>query len=193
MKNMKKKLIEKDLIEIKKTTLDRQSAKFLKMQIDEVQLSDGSTAIREYIRHPGAALIIPEIKKGQILFVKQYRYPVKQIFLEFPAGKIDRGEAPLNTAHRELKEEVGYVAKKMRYVTSIHPVIGYGDEVIHIYLAQGLTFVGASPDEGEFLVPQKMSLQTAMEKTKRHKITDVKTQIALFWYEKITKGLWSLK
>ena len=190
---MKKKLTEKDLIETKISSLEGNEPKFIKLQSDQVKLSNDLVGIREYVRHPGAALIIPELKKNEILFVKQFRYPLQKIFWELPAGKIDKGEDSLVTAHRELREEVGYVAKKMKYITSIHPVIGYGDEVIHIYLAQGLSFIGASPDEGEFLIPQKMTLQSAMGKIKRHRITDVKTQIALFWYEKISKGLWPSK
>lgn len=187
---MKKKLTEKDLVETKVKTLDVARPLFLKMQTDEIILSHSKKSIREFILHPGAVLIIPEIKKGELLFVKQFRYPLKQIFLELPAGKIDKGEKPIETAKRELKEEVGYTAKIMKYVTSIHPVIGYSDEVIHIFLARGLTFVGDSPDDGEFLIPQRMSLKAAMAKIKRHKITDVKTQIALFWYEKILRGRW---
>jgi ADP-ribose pyrophosphatase len=187
---MKKKYTEKDLIETKIGTIAEQNPQFLRMQTDAVQLSNSQKTIREFVLHPGAALVIPEVKKGELLFVKQYRYPLKQIFLELPAGKIDRGEKPIETAKRELKEEVGYTAKTMKYVTSIHPVIGYGDEVIHIYLARGLKFVGDSPDEGEFLIPKVLTLKQVMEKIKRHKITDVKTQIALFWYEKILKGLW---
>ncbi len=190
---MKKKIAEKDLIEKKIATLSMQNPRYLKLQTDEIQLSNSQKAIREFVLHPGAALVIPEIKKGELLFVKQFRYPLKKIFLELPAGKIDKGEKPLLTAKRELQEEVGYRAKTMKYVTSIHPVIGYSDEVIHIYLAQGLTYVGDSPDEGEFLIPQILTLKQAMEKVKRHKITDVKTQIALFWYEKIVRGLWSIK
>lgn len=186
----KKKLTEKDLIETKIKTLEVPKPAFLKMQTDEILLSNSKKSIREFIRHPGAALVIPETKKGELLFVKQFRYPLQQIFLELPAGKIDPGETALQTAKRELKEEVGYTAKTMKYVTTIHPVIGYGDEVIHIFLARGLEFVGDSPDDGEFLIPQKISLKAAMQKVKRHKITDVKTQIALFWYEKILKGLW---
>ncbi len=190
---MKKKLTEKDLIETRVETICNQNPKFLKLQTDTVLLSNAMKVTREFVRHPGASLIIPEIKKGELLLVKQYRHPLKQIFFEFPAGKMDHGENGLQTAQRELREEVGYESKKMTFLTSIHPVIGYGDEVIHIYLAQGLKFVGASPDEGEFLIPVKMSLKVAMSKVKSHKITDVKTQIALFWYEKVSKGLWSSK
>lgn len=190
---MKKKITEKDLIETHLNTKNGSSPKFLKLQTDSVVLSNSMKVTREFIRHPGASLIIPELKKGELLFVKQFRYPLKKIFLEFPAGKIDGGETSLQTAQRELREEVGYEAKAFKFITSIHPVIGYGDEVIHLYLAQGLSYVGDSPDEGEFLIPVKLSLTEAMEKIKKHKITDVKTQIALFWYEKIIKGLWSLK
>lgn len=190
---MKKKLTEKDLLETKVATIQGEVPKFLRLQTDQVKLTNGLLSTRQYIKHPGAALILPETKKNELLFVKQFRYPLQKVFWELPAGKIDNGEDPIHTARRELREEVGCEAKNMKYVTTIHPVIGYGDEVIHIYLAQGLSFVGASPDEGELLIPQKMTIQSAMEKVRRHKITDVKTQIALFWYEKIIKGHWPLK
>lgn len=190
---MKKNIKEKDLLEIKIKTLRNRSPRFLKMQTDKVLLSNAKTSIREFIRHPGAVLIIPELKKNELLFVKQFRYPLSRVFLEFPAGKIDAGESSRQTARRELREEVGYEAKHLHFITSIHPVIGYADEVIHLFLAQDLIYVGESPDEGEFLIPQKLTFKAALGKVKNHKITDVKTQIALFWYEKITKGLWSLK
>lgn len=187
---MKKKYLEKDLYESKVSTLEGREPKLLKLQTDQVRLSDGQLSLREFVHHPGAALVIPEIKKGHLLFIKQFRYAMQGVYLELPAGKIDKGEDVRQTAKRELREEAGYVAKKMRFVTTIHPVIGYGNEVIHIFLAQGLEFVGASPDEGEFLIPQTLTLKQAMAKIRRHKITDVKTQIAIFWYEKIYKGLW---
>lgn len=164
--------------------------RWLKVQRDEVLLPDGKNAYREYILHPGAALILPVLDDGRLLMVEQYRQPLKKIFLEFPAGKIDSGETSLQTAHRELKEEVGVISKDMRLMTRIHPVIGYSDEFIDLYLARNLTFGEAEPDEGEFLNLREIEFSQAFEWLKQGQITDVKTSLALFWYEKILTSSW---
>lgn len=157
---------------------------FLKIQKDEVLTPDGKTSFREYIKHPGASLVVPVLDDGNVVILRQYRHACKQIFWEFPAGKIDKGEEPLTTAHRELQEETGYKSEKMRYLTSIHPVIGYADEIIHIYRAEGLTYVGENLDEGEHVEVYMKSVPELMTMVRRGEITDVKTQIALFWLER---------
>lgn len=180
--NKKQSFKDKDLVEKKVVQLSKKKGHWIEICTDEIKLSNKAKAVREYVNHPGAALIIPELPNGNLLFVKQYRYALKKIFLEFPAGKKDHKEKSLTTAKRELREEVGYQAKKMKFMTTIHPVIGYANETIDIYLAHDLKFVGAQPDEGEFLIPTEISLSDAMELVWDHQITDVKTQIALFWY-----------
>jgi len=164
--------------------------RWLKVQRDEVLLPDGKSAYREYILHPGAALILPVLDDGRLLMIEQYRQPLKKIFLEFPAGKIDRGETSLQTAHRELKEEVGATSKNINLMTQIHPVIGYSDEFIDLYLAKDLTFGEAQLDDGEFLNLKEIELSSAFELLKQGQITDVKTSLALFWYEKILTSFW---
>jgi ADP-ribose pyrophosphatase len=104
--------------------------RFLKVQRDEVLSPDGKTYVREYIKHPGAAMIIPLLSVERTMMIKQYRYAVGQFFWEFAAGKIDPGETSLQTAKRELQEETGLLANQWRYLTTIHPVIGYADEKI---------------------------------------------------------------
>lgn len=157
---------------------------FLKIQKDEVLLPNGKTSSREYIKHPGASMVVPVMSNGNVIVLKQYRHACRQVFWEFPAGKMDAGEEPLTTAHRELEEETGFRAGKMRYLTSIHPVIGYADEVIHLYLAEDLTFVGAKPDEGEHMHVIEKSKDELMQMLRRGEVTDVKTQIGLFWLDK---------
>lgn len=179
----KKKYSAKDLIEKKIKSISITKGHWIQIQTDKIKLSTGKESVREYVKHPGASLIIPELPNGKLLFVKQYRYALGSIFLEFPAGKKDPHESSLLTAKRELLEEVGYKAKKMTYLTHIHPVIGYASEVIDIYLAQDLKFVGDCPDDEEFLIPVELTLNQAFELIWKHKITDVKTQIALFWYK----------
>ncbi|MCK6598324.1 MAG: NUDIX hydrolase [Bdellovibrionaceae bacterium] len=185
MKKSIKKIKKSDLKEIKIKEVNRLSGHWIQIVTDQIKLSDGTEGIREYVRHPGAALIIPVLPGGKILFVKQFRYSLNKIFLELPAGKKDANEKTSQTAKRELREEVGYKAKTIKKLTRIHPVIGYANEFIDIYLAEGLTYVGAQPDEGEFLLPVELTLEQAMKLVWKHQITDVKTQIALFWYQQL--------
>ena len=182
----------------KKNKLEEQTLKsevifkgnWLKVQRDHVRLPNGAETFREYILHPGAALILPVLDDGRLLMIEQYRHPLKKIFLEFPAGKIDRGENSLQTAHRELKEEVGVVSKDLKLMTQIHPVIGYSNELIDLYLARDLTFHEAKPDPNEFLNTIEVKFTDAMDMLKSGKISDVKSAMALFWYDKIINSSW---
>lgn len=164
--------------------------KFLKIQRDEVLTPDGKTYIREFIKHPGAAMIIPLLSAETTLMVKQYRHAVGQFFWEFAAGKIDAGETSLQTAHRELREETGLSANRMRYLTTIHPVIGYADEKIDLFLAEEISPGTRKLDHGEFLEPHEIAIADLMPMVRRGEITDVKTQIGVFWLEKILKEGW---
>lgn len=165
--------------------------RFLRVEQDEVVGADGRTYVREYINHPGAALIIPLLSNGNVIMVHQYRHAVKQVFLEFPAGKRDRGENSAITAVRELEEETGYVAKQMKFLTTIHPVIGYSNEHIDIYLAQDMTLLKQKLDHGEFLEVVEVSPSDLMAQVRAGKVTDVKTQIAAFWLDKVLRGEWN--
>lgn len=156
--------------------------KFLKIIRDKVMTRNNKTFFREYIHHPGASLVLAEDSDGKILLLKQYRHAQKQIYFELPAGKRDAGEDPLNTAHREFEEETGYKANRMDLMTELHPCIGYADEVIWLYHAQDLNFVGAKPDEAEDLEVLKMSWEEIEFKIKNHEIKDGKTLVSLLWY-----------
>jgi ADP-ribose pyrophosphatase len=156
----------------------------LKVRRDTVRLPDGSSGGREYIVHPGAVAIIPVLDSGEIVFESQFRYPLRTTMIEIPAGKIDAGEAPLATAKRELLEETGYTATEWQYLLTFHPVIAYSTERIEIFLARGLTHVGASLDAGEFLEVFTAPLATALEWVRDGRITDSKTIIALMWLDK---------
>lgn len=184
---------DKDLIEKTIASEVSYNGSFLKVHRDKVKTPSGKITQREFVKHPGASLIIPQLPNGKFLLIRQFRYSVGKIFLEFPAGKIDRGEVPEQTAHRELKEEVGYISQDLIYVTSIHPVIGYSDEVIHIYLAKNLTFVGDSPDPDEVMIPIEMTLNELILAVHDGNVTDVKTQIAIFWADKIFNQNWTTK
>ncbi len=165
--------------------------RFLKIEQDEVEAPDGRTYVREYIKHPGAALIIPLLPNGKVVMVHQYRHALKQVFLEFPAGKRDRGEDSLVTARREMMEETGYEAKDWKFLTTIHPVIGYSDEHIDLYLAKDLTHVEQKLDHGEFLEVTEVDPKELMQLVQEGKVTDVKTQIAAFWLDKFLRGEWN--
>jgi ADP-ribose pyrophosphatase len=156
----------------------------LKVNRDEVKLPNGKTSIREYITHPGAVVIIAFLDNGNLLFERQYRYPLRKVFLELPAGKIDAGEDILTTAKRELLEETGYEASDWRYIGVMHPCIGYADERIEIFTAHGLRLVGEKQlDHNEFLDVIELSPADARLSVWEGKITDGKTITALYWLD----------
>jgi ADP-ribose diphosphatase len=154
----------------------------LHIRRDTVRLPDGSLAQREFVVHPGAALVVPVLPDGNLVAVRQFRYPVGDVFLEFPAGKIDPPESALATARRELTEEAGYEATAFTPLGRVHSVVGYSDEAIELYVAEGLTFVGARPDVGEFIETVTISVDTMLEALDRGEITDAKTVAALLLY-----------
>jgi ADP-ribose pyrophosphatase len=160
---------------------------FLRVQKDTVKLPDGATASREFIRHPGAVLIAPMLTDAELVLERQYRHPLSKVFLEFPAGKIDAGEAPQACALRELQEETGYTAREIAHLGDIHNAIAYSDEVIHLYTARGLTAGKAKLDEHEFLETCTMSLETLLSQIRAGQVTDVKTIIAAYWLEDIAQ------
>lgn len=183
----------KDNAHLLETTLSSEvvfKGRFLKIKRDEVQLANGQKSFREYINHPGAAMVIPEVAPGLLLFVRQYRHAVKRLFIEFPAGKRDADESTFETAQRELQEESGYSANTLKFLCPIHPVIGYADEQIDLYLAQGLVHVGQKLDHGENLEAFEMKIDEAMSLVHSGQITDVKTIIGIFWYDKYLKSGW---
>ena len=163
---------------------------FFDVYKDRIRLPDGGEATREYIRHPGAVVILPLFEDKTVLVERQFRYPLHRVFIEFPAGKIDRGEDRLASAMRELEEETGYTAADWRYVTTIHNAIGYSDEQLFVYLAQGLKAGTAHCDEEEFIQTYRMPLDELMQWVKEGKVSDVKTVIGTFWLEKIVSGQW---
>ncbi len=163
---------------------------FLKIHCDKVKLPDGKTAYREYIKHPGAVVILPLFPDGTVLLERQFRYPLHKAIIEFPAGKLDPDEDPLACAKRELREETGYTADSWRFVTTIHNAVAYSDEHLEIYLAQGLHLGQPELDDGEFLEPFRIPLSELMEAVRLGQVTDVKTVIGAFWLEKFQCGLW---
>ncbi len=155
----------------------------LHVRRDVVSLPNGREAAREYIRHPGAVAIIPLFEDGRILLERQYRYPLGREFIEIPAGKIDPGEAQLETARRELLEETGYAAEQWTRLGTIHVAISYTDEGIDIFLARGLILRETKRDEEEFLETFKLPFPQALEMVHDGRITDAKSVAGLFWLQ----------
>jgi ADP-ribose pyrophosphatase len=165
---------------------------FLHVKHDVVQLPDGKTAVREHIIHPGAVVIIPILDNGDVLLERQYRYPLGQVFIEFPAGKLDAGEAPLDCGKRELLEETGYTAREWAYAGQMHIAIAYTNEVIHIYFARGLTKGERKLDEEEFLDVFTANPGQVLGWCKDGSITDSKTLTCTLWLQNYLSGNWSL-
>ncbi|HEY5638096.1 MAG TPA: NUDIX hydrolase [Burkholderiales bacterium] len=151
------------------------------MRRDLVQLPDGREAAREYIRHPGAAVIAALFDDGTILLERQFRWPHQRVMVELPAGKLDPGEPPLATAQRELLEETGYVARDWRRLGVMHPSVAYTDEAIELFLARGLAKRERRLDADEFLETFTLPLGEAVEWVRAGRITDAKSVVGVLW------------
>ena len=157
------------------------SGRLLKVHRDRVRLPDGSEAVREYIRHPGAVVILALLEDGRVVLERQFRYPHAREFIELPAGKRDPGETPEATGRRELLEETGYVAAQWRRLGVIHNAIGYSDEGIELWLARGLELRAPKLEAGEFLEVFTLPLAEAIAMVRDGRITDAKTAVGLLW------------
>ncbi|MEW5951879.1 MAG: NUDIX hydrolase [Elusimicrobiota bacterium] len=157
--------------------------KSVNFRADKVILPDGKKAQREFIEHPGAVAVLPINSKGEIIFVRQFRYPVFEETLEIPAGKLhSKKDNPLIRAKEELKEETGFSAKRISHLLDFWPTPAFSDEVLRIYAAYGLNAGKNSPDEDEFISWEAVSPKKALSFIKKGKIKDSKTIIALYHY-----------
>jgi ADP-ribose pyrophosphatase len=170
---------------------------FLHAFRDTVSLPAGGTAIREYVVHPGAVMIVPLLEDEQgglrVVMERQFRYPMKRVMIEFPAGKIDPGEDVLACAQRELREETGYSARQWARAGVLHPVISYSTEFIDIWFARGLSAGVRQLDEGEALDVFSVSPQELLQWCQQGQVTDAKTLTAALWLQNVLAGHWSLQ
>ncbi len=183
-----------DEADFTETTVDTQKVfdgSLLHVRMDTVRLPNGKLSKREYIEHPGAVTVLAYLDERTLLFERQFRYPLRRHFIELPAGKIDPGEEPQQTAQRELREECGYVAAQWRHLGTLHPCIGFADEHIELYLARDLTHVGRSLDEDEFLEVFPLTIDEALEWVRQGRITEAKAITGLMWADKLSRGEWT--
>jgi ADP-ribose pyrophosphatase len=151
--------------------------------VDTVRLASGRDVVREVVKHPGGVVAVPVLEDGRLVLIRQFRYPLQKYILEFPAGKLDSGQTPLENAKRELEEETGYRAEVMRYEFSYHTSPGFCDEIIHFFIAEGLTFVAQRLEEGEHLSVISHTLDECLQMIRTGAIADAKTIIGLLWYQ----------
>lgn len=170
--------------------------RFLHAFRDTVRLPDGGEAMREYVRHPGAVVVVPLLEgpdgQTRIVLERQYRYPVGQVMVELPAGKLDAGEDPLVCGRRELLEETGYQAREWAWAGQMHLAIAYSTEVIHIYFARGLTLGERQLDDGEFLDVFTATPEELLAWCRDGQVTDAKTLSCVVWVQNVLSDAWSL-
>lgn len=164
----------------------------ISLQVDEVKLPNGELSTREIVKHPGAVAIIALVN-DRMIFVEQFRKPLEKNQVEIPAGKLDPGEEPLEAAKRELVEETGYTCASLSHLCSFYTSPGFANEILHIYVAEGLTADGdLQLDEDEFLECQTLSFEEAQRYIQEQRISDSKTIFAVYaWQIYRLTGKWS--
>ena len=184
------------LIEHREDSQELFKGRFLQAFRDTVRLPDGGTATREYVRHPGAVVVVPLLEgpdgQPRIVLERQYRYPIGQVMVELPAGKLDAGEDPLRCGQRELREETGYQACEWARAGQMHLAIAYSTEVIHICFARGLTQCERQLDAGEFLDVFTATPDELMAWCRDGQVTDAKTLSCVVWVQNVLSGAWPL-
>lgn len=169
MEYTEKKISSKDIFK----------GRIVHLHVDEVELIDGSKAIREIIEHDGGVTVIPVDENGDVYCVRQFRYAFGKSIIETPAGKLEKGEDPFECAVRELSEETGFSAEEYIYLGEFYPSPGYCHEKLYAYLALGLKKGKAHLDEGEYLDVIKYPLNTLVEMVMKNELCDAKTIIAI--------------
>ncbi|PWK14520.1 NUDIX domain-containing protein [Tumebacillus permanentifrigoris] len=164
--------------------------KVITLTVQTVELPNGKQAKREVVLHPGAVTVLAITADDQILLVNQFRKAPNSLLIETPAGKLERGEDPLTSAKRELEEETGYQAAEWKHITSFYTSPGFADELIHCYVATGLTMVEQKLDEDEFLDVLHVTAEAAEQMILDGRIADAKTVALVYWWlrERMREG-----
>lgn len=188
------KVVKNDhLIETKISSEPVYTGSFLNILRDVIALPNGKQATREYVVHPGAVVIIPILDDGRVVLERQFRYPIGEVMLEFPAGKLDAGENPQYCGQRELLEETGYSATHWAYAGKTHLAIAYSTEVLHVYFAKGLTLGERKLDEGESLDVFTATPAELLALCGQGLVTDAKTLACALWLQNVLSGAWPLQ
>ena len=180
-----------DVEHLRETCLESElvaSGGFLEVRRDRVALPDGSASRREYVVHPGAVMIVPILDDGRLVVERQWRYPLGQAMLEFPAGKLEAGEPPLQCAVRELFEETGYCAAEWARAGVMHNAIAYSTEAIEVWFARHLSAGRRQLDAGEFLDVFDVSLDELEASAAAGALTDAKSLIGMYWLRAWQEG-----
>lgn len=178
---------DSELKEIRVSTETLVEGILLKAWRDTVQLPDGSTGIREYIRHPGAVVMVPLFPDGDTILVRQYRYAPGKSFIELPAGKLDGAECREEAVQRELAEETGYRCGRMTAISDFYPCIGYSDERMWLYLVHDLVPAEAKTDDDEFIISIRLPFTEAVQMVHRGEIDDMKTMLGILLADQYLK------
>jgi ADP-ribose pyrophosphatase len=152
------------------------------LRVDSIRLPSGRTAVREVIHHPGGVVVLPVLDDGRIVLVRQFRYALGKFILELPAGKLDLGKPPMETIRIELEEEAGCRAGSIRPLFDIYTTPGICDEVIHCFVADGLTPVDRRPEEGEHMTVEAYTPQECIRMIEAGEIPDAKTIVGILWH-----------
>ncbi len=178
-----------DYKEIVKHTSQIYNGKIIKVINHTVECPNGMEAQREIVCHPGGVAVVPIDQNGYVYMARQYRIAYDRMMLEVPAGKLDIGENPDIAAQRELKEETGLVADKLVFMGHFYPSVGFCNEDLRIYLATGLKQGNANPDEDEFVLVEKIHIDTLINMIMDNQISDGKTIAAIFKAREVLKDV----
>ncbi len=175
MKHLEEKTISSD---------KKYAGKVIDLYVEEVELPNGQTSMREIVKHPGAVAIIAFTDEGKMLLVQQYRKAIGKVIIEVPAGKIEKGEEPSVTAKRELEEETGYMCESVHPLASFYTSPGFADEIIHLYIAEKVSQLETQHlDDDEFIDVLEVTLEEALELVKTQKIHDAKSMYAIQYWQ----------
>ena len=187
----KPEAVDAHLMEVEETRQVVFQGNFLHIRRDTVRLPDASLATREFVVHPGAVMVVPVLDDGRLVMERQCRYPLGQVILEFPAGKLDPAESGAACAARELEEETGYRAAQWAKAGVMHNAPAYSTEGIEIWFARGLVAGPSRLDPGEFIEVVNCPVDFLEAEALAGRLTDAKTVVGLWWLRRWLSGEWS--